>query len=138
MHQHITFIRVRYSETDQMGYVYNGRYAEYLEVGRVESLRSLHMSYKEMEEQGVMLPVLHLEIKYIRPIKYDNLVEVRTTLNELPHSRIHFVHELYVDNELTTVAKVTLVFVDKEKNRPTKAPVELIQALSPFFNSGQV
>jgi acyl-CoA thioester hydrolase len=133
MHQHITHIRVRYSETDQMGYVYNGRYAEYLEVGRVESLRSLHMSYKEMEERGVMLPVLQLEIKYIRPIKYDDLVEVRTILREMPQSRIHFEHELYVDNQLTSIAKVTLVFVDKVKNKPCKAPDDLISALSAFF-----
>ncbi len=135
MHQHITYIRVRYSETDQMGYVYNGRYAEYLEVGRVESLRSLHMSYKEMEERGVMLPVLSLEIKYIRPINYDNLVEVRTIIRDLPQSRIHFEHELYVDNELKSLAKVTLVFVDRLRNKPTKAPDDLLAALRPFFSS---
>lgn len=135
MHQHITYIRVRYSETDQMGYVYNGRYAEYLEVGRVESLRSLNMSYKEMEERGVMLPVLHLEIKYIKPINYDNLVEVRTIIREMPHSRIHFEHELYVDNELKSLAKVTLVFVDRLRNKPTKAPDDLIEVLKPYFSS---
>ncbi len=135
MHQHITHTRVRYGETDQMGYVYYGRYAEYLEVGRVESLRSLGVTYKEMEARGVMLPVLHLDIKYIKPINYDSLVEIRTTIRELPSSRIHFEHELYVENELKSMAKVTLVFVDMIKNKPTKAPDDLLEVLRPYFST---
>ena len=135
MHQHITHTRVRYGETYQMGYVYYGRYAEYLEVGRVESLRSLGITYKEMEARGVMLPVLHLDIKYIKPINYDSLVEIRTTIRELPLSRIHFEHELYVENELKSIAKVTLVFVDIIKNKPTKAPDDLLEVLRPYFNT---
>src|ERR1041384_2936714 len=89
-------IRVRYGETDQMGYMYYGNYALYYEVGRVEALRTLGVSYKEMEEQGIMLPVAELHTKYLRPALYDDLVTVKTTLKELPaHHKIQFHSELY-------------------------------------------
>ena len=95
-------IRVRYGETDQMGYVYYGNYAQYFEVGRVEWLRSLGFSYKSLEESGVMLPVTHLEIEYLRPGKYDDLLTVTTTLSKKPMVRIEFDFEIV--NELGVIS----------------------------------
>ncbi len=77
-----TKLRVRYGETDQMGYVYYGNYAEYFEVGRVEWLRNLGISYKSLEESKIMLPVLHLNINYLKPAKYDDLLTIITTLKK--------------------------------------------------------
>jgi acyl-CoA thioester hydrolase len=90
MYSHSTTIRVRYSETDQMAYVYYGNYAQYYEVGRVEMLRSLGMSYSSMEKSGVMLPVLELTSKFIKPALYDQEITIKTTVEELPGTRIHF------------------------------------------------
>lgn len=89
MYTHSTKIRVRYSETDQMGYVYNGNYAQYYEVGRVEMLRSLGMTYGSMESSGVMMPLLELKCKFIRPAFYDQELTIKTTVKELPGVRIH-------------------------------------------------
>ena len=95
MISHLTQFRVRYSETDQMGYVYYGNYAQYFEVGRVEWLRNLGFSYKTMENEGVMLPVINLQINYLKPAKYDNLLTLRTTLVKKPVVRIEFSYELF-------------------------------------------
>ena len=85
-----TTIRVRYSETDKMGYVYYGNYAQYFEVGRVEALRDLKTSYKEMEDTGVMLPVYEFNIKYLKPAFYDDLLVIKTTIREIPTAKIKF------------------------------------------------
>jgi acyl-CoA thioester hydrolase len=118
-----TQIRVRYGETDQMGYCYYGNYAQYFEVGRVEALRSLGMSYKALEEQGVMLPVSEFSVKYLSPAYYDDLLTVKTTITEIKGARIYFTYELI--NEKGTIiskAETTLVFVDKTTMRPCHAP----------------
>ncbi|GGH73625.1 acyl-CoA thioesterase [Phaeocystidibacter marisrubri] len=129
-----TFVRVRYSETDQMGVVYYGNYAQYYEVGRVELLRELGMSYRALEESGTMLPVLQLECKYIRPARYDDRLKVVTKITELPNTRIRFEHEIYNEEEvLLNVGSVTLVFVNMETNRPQKAPQSVIDIFSPYF-----
>jgi acyl-CoA thioester hydrolase len=118
-----TILRVRYGETDQMGYVYYGNYAQYLEVGRVEAMRSLGISYKEMEENGILMPVINLTINYKKPALYDDEVRVVTTVNQLPTVRIIFNYECYnQNNELLNTASVTLVFIDKLKNKPTAPP----------------
>ncbi len=134
MFQHETTLRVRYGETDQMGYVYYGDYAEFLEVGRVEALRSLGFPYRRLEEEGVMLPVHDLAVKYHRPARYDDLVMVRTTINALPSVRIVFTYELRNERgELLTEASTTLVFVDRATMRPARAPQALLEALRPYF-----
>ena len=134
MFQHDTTMRVRYGETDQMGYVYYGNYAEFLEVGRVEALRSLGFPYRRLEQEGVMLPVLDLAVKYHRPARYDDLITVRTTITALPSARIAFTYALHNElGELLTEASTTLVFVDRTTMRPTRAPQALIQALRPYF-----
>jgi len=123
MFVHETQVRVRYAETDQMGVVYYANYAIYFEIGRVDALRAMGASYKQMEESGIMLPVLDLKIKYIRPAKYDDLLTIKVTVPEMPGTRITFLYE--VTNEagtLLTVGETTLVFVDMAKNKPTQIP----------------
>ena len=134
MYTHSTKIRVRYGETDQMGYAYYGNYAQYYEVGRVEMLRSLGMDYAGMERDGVMLPVLELNCKFIKPALYDQEITIKTTVNELPGIRIHFKYELYnADEELINIGSTTLVFVDMEKNKPCKAPEAFMERLKVWF-----
>jgi acyl-CoA thioester hydrolase len=129
-----TKIRVRYGETDQMGYVYYGNYALYYEVGRVEALRTIGFSYKELEARGVMLPVLSLEIKYIRPALYDDLLTVRTTISEVPHTRIRFQHEVFNEQgTLLNKGAVELVFVDAQTMRPAAAPDYFLELMHPYF-----
>ncbi len=129
-----TTIRVRYAETDQMGYVYYGNYAQYYEVGRVEALRELGFSYKDMEEKGIMLPVLDLTINYKKPAFYDDEITIVTTIKEIPSVRITFDYECYNSNkELLNTGKVTLVFIDKKTNKPCQPPNWFSEAISKFF-----
>ena len=135
MYSHSTKIRVRYGETDQMGYMYYGNYAQYYEVGRVEMLRSLGMSYSSMEADGIMMPVLELKCKYIKPALYDQEITVKTIIKTLPGIRIFFEYELYNEKEeLINLGATTLVFVDMKKNKPTNPPENFIEKLSVFFN----
>ncbi len=134
MFSHENTVRVRYAETDRMGYVYYGTYAQYFEVGRVEALRSLGMPYRRMEEEGVMLPVHDLSVRYHKPAFYDDLLTVRTIITEMPTVRIRFAYE--VRNEvgvLLTEAATTLIFIDRATNRPRRAPEDLLRLLKPFF-----
>jgi acyl-CoA thioester hydrolase len=134
MFQHKTTLRVRYGETDQMGCVYYGDYAEFLEVGRVEALRSLGFPYRRLEEEGVMLPVLELVVKYHRPARYDDLITVCTSITAMPSVRIAFTYELRNESgELLTEASTTLVFVDRTTMRPARAPQALLEALRSYF-----
>jgi acyl-CoA thioester hydrolase len=120
MIEHQTKIRVRYAETDQMSYVYYGNYATYFEVARVETFRSLGVSYREMEESGILMPVLELNIKYIKPIYYDEEITICVKILEKPEVRIRFEYEVYnATNILTTVGYTRLVFISKETGKPT-------------------
>jgi|SRR5690554_433590 len=124
-------IRVRYSETDQMGYCYYGNYAQYFEVGRVEALRSLGMSYKEMEEKGIMLPVSSFSVKYIAPAYYDDLLTITTRIVKLKGVRLYFEYEIKNEKgELISTADTTLVFVDKINMRPTTPPADFVSLFS--------
>ena len=117
-----------------MGIVYYGVYAQYFEVGRVEALRELGMSYREMEERGIMLPVTHLEAKYHRSAKYDDLLTIETTINEMPGVKIKFDFRVFNENEeLLTTGKVTLVFVSAETMKPRKAPDYFTEEMAKFF-----
>lgn len=116
-------VRVRYSETDQMGVVYHGNYAQYFEMGRVEWLRNIGFSYKFMEESGIMLPVVSLSINYKKPARYDDLLRVRTIFKNQTSVKIEFDYEIYNEaNELLTIANSILVFVDMKTARPTVPP----------------
>jgi acyl-CoA thioester hydrolase len=134
MYKHEIQIRVRYAETDQMGYVYYGHYAAYFEVARVEMLRSLGFSYKKLEEEGVLLPVLMFSIKYIRPAYYDNLLTIKTVIPDKPTARLRFQYETYnEENGIINTAETTLVFVNKATGKPTQPPTDLLEAMEKFF-----
>lgn len=123
MREHELKIRVRYSETDQMGVVYHGNYAQYFEMGRVEWLRNLGVSYKWMEENGIMLPVVSLNMNYKKPARYDDLLTVKTILKSQSSVKIEFDYEIYNEQmELLTIASSILVFVDMKTGRPTAPP----------------
>lgn len=123
MKEHEFNVRVRYSETDQMGVVYHGNYAQYFEMGRVEWLRNLGVSYKWMEENGIMLPVVSLNINYKKPARYDDLLTVKTIFKSQTSVKIEFDYEIYNENkELLTIASSILVFVDMKTSRPTLPP----------------
>ncbi|MFS4481500.1 acyl-CoA thioesterase [Hyunsoonleella sp. 2307UL5-6] len=123
-------IRVRYGETDQMGVVYHGNYALYLEMGRIEWLRKLGVSYKKMEADGIMLPVVSLHVNYKKPAGYDDLINVKTQLKNKPTAKIEFEYEITNENgEVLTTASTTLVFVDMKTNRPTRAPEYILDAI---------
>lgn len=123
-------IRVRYGETDQMGVVYHGNYALYLEMGRIEWLRKLGISYKSMEENGIMLPVVSLNVNYKRPVGYDDLITVKTKLKNKPSAKIEFDYEITNESGVVlTTATTVLVFVDKHTKKPIKAPKYILDAL---------
>ena len=123
-------IRVRYGETDQMGVVYHGNYALYLEEGRIEWLRKLGISYKSMEENGIMLPVVSLNINYKKSAGYDDVINVKTQLKNIPTAKIEFEYEITNENgEIITIANTTLVFIDMKTNRPVRAPQYIIDLL---------
>jgi acyl-CoA thioester hydrolase len=135
MYTSTTEIRVRYGETDQMGYLYYGNYALYYEVGRAEAIRQLGFTYRELEETGIMMPVVELNSKYIRPALYDDLITVKTTLTELPKgSKVVFHSELYNEKgELLNKGTTTLVFYDPRKKEKVHMPEALVKCLQPFF-----
>ena len=123
-------VRVRYAETDQMGYVYYGNYAQYLEMGRVEWLRKLGVSYKSMEDSGVMLPVVRMTIHYKNPGKYDDLLTIHTVLKEVPSVKITFDYEIANEaGDRIITAEVVLAFINMETNRPMKCPDYILEKL---------
>lgn len=115
--------RVRYEETDQMGVVYHGNYAKYLEIGRVEWLRALGITYRSMEEGGTMLPVIFLQIQYKKSAKYDDLITVETSLKKVPSVKIEFDYKIYNETrELLVEANTVLAFMDMATGKPKKCP----------------
>lgn len=130
MKQHEINVRVRYSETDQMGVVYHGNYAQYFEMGRVEWLRNIGISYKWMEENGIMLPVVSLNINYKKPARYDDLLIVKTIFKKQESVKIEFDYEIRNEkDELLTIANSTLVFVDMKTGRPVLPPEYILELL---------
>jgi acyl-CoA thioester hydrolase len=128
-----TFIRVRYAETDQMGFVYYGNYATYYEVARVECLRDLGVSYKELEEKGIQLPVLENYSKFIMPARYDDLLTVRVMIKKVPGVKITFNYEIYnPEGELINLGETTLVFINTQTSRPCKPPQALVELLAQY------
>jgi len=122
--------RVRYGETDQMGVVYYGNYAQYLEIGRVEWLRSLGFSYKSMEESGIMLPVISLQIDFKKPATYDEQITVITKLKKLPSVKIEFDFEIWNEqDQLLISANTVLVFMDMKTKRPIKCPEYILDRI---------
>lgn len=130
-----TGIRVRYGETDQMGFLYYGNYALYYEVGRVDMIRQIGITYKELEERGIIMPVVELKSKYIRPALYDDLITVKTILKELPTDhKISFHSELYNERqELLNIGTTTLVFLEAITRRKISMPEVLMEKLKGYF-----
>lgn len=136
MFHYETGIRVRYAETDKMGFVYYGNYAAYYEVARVEALRSLGITYKSMEENGIILPVLENYSKYILPARYDDEIRISVMIRETPGTRIRFDYELFnQDNKLINLGYTILVFVDLKTGRPMEIPAFITEILKPFFDA---
>lgn len=137
MEKNFLQVRVRYGETDQMGVVYYGNYAQYFEMGRTEWLRKFGLSYKWMEDNGVLLPVINFNVKFKQSAHYDELLTVVTTLQKLPAIRISFNYEIFNEKkELITTASTTLVFVDKKTKKPIMAPAYLLEKLKEIkFNN---
>ncbi len=134
MHTTVTQLRVRYAETDQMGYVYYGNYAKYYEVARADAMRTLGMTYRQMEEKGVFMPIVTMLSKFIRPAYYDDLLTIKTIVNEMPSTRMHFFYEVYNENgTLINKGETVLAFVRKDTGRPCSAPDWFIQKLETVF-----
>lgn len=113
-----------------MGYLYYGRYAEYYETGRVEALRALGFVYREMEENGLIMPVVDMRIRYRKPAFYDDLLEIKTSIPELPGVRIRFNYEIFnSEKKIINEGETTLVFYNVEKKRPCECPEDLLELL---------
>jgi len=135
MIQFETTVRVRYADTDQMGYVYYGNYAAYYEIARVESLRSLGLTYRELEAQGVMMPVLENFSKYHAPATYDELLTIKTSIKEKPMVKIQFNYELFNENDkLIHEGRTLLAFVTMKSGRPCRMPAVMAELLDPYFD----
>jgi len=135
MYQTEEKIRVRYSETDKMGYCYYGNYAAYFEVARVEALRKLGISYRKMEDDGILLPVVSFTINYKAPAYYDDEVVIKTQIRTMPTAKIVFSYDSYVGDKLINQAETTLVFLDAEKNKPVLAPDYITNSLKPYLSN---
>ena len=126
-------LRVRYSETDQMGYCYYGNYAQYFEVGRVETLRKIGISYKHLEEKGIMLPVIDFYVKYKIPAKYDDKLTIQTKIIEIKGAKIKFEYVITNEsNQTIAISSTTLAFISKKTMRPTIPPKDFIELISQY------
>lgn len=131
-----TQIRVRYAETDQMGVVYHSNFFPYFESARAESIRQLGFTYADMEKMGVIMPVVDVHCRYLRPAKYDDLLTIKTMLKELPtHHKIEFHHEVFNEqNELLAVGKIILYFMEAKTMKKTIMPEQLLNKLQSYFS----
>ncbi len=130
MKSHKTLVKVRYAETDQMGVVHHGNYPQYLEIARLEWLDTLGISYKSMEEEGIMLPVYELNLKYIKPVTFDEKITIETRLQKTPNVKIIFDYSVFNEQgELVTSATSVLVFMDSKTRRPVRCPKYILDRL---------
>lgn len=137
MYTHETTIRVRYSETDQMGFVYYGHYAAYFEVARVEAIRALGLRYASLEtEHGILMPVMNMQVRFLRPAAYDDLLSIRTTIPWLPEEQITFSSDIFLENDkLCTAGRITLCFLDARTRQRVPVPDFLVEKLKPYFET---
>ena len=127
-------IRVRYGETDRMGYVYYGNYAQYFEVARVEAMRVFGITYKDLEDNGILLPVYEYQVTFLKPAYYDDMLLIKTTIPTIPQARIEFQYQTFNSrNEMVNRAQTTLVFIDKASGKPIKAPEFFVEKLRAHF-----
>ena len=129
-----TSLRVRYAETDQMGYVYYGNYAMYYEVGRVEAMRNIGFSYSQMEEEGIMMPVLENHTRFLWPGRYDEMLTIHTHIKEMPGMRIRFHYDIYnEEGRLINQGETLLTFLRTADHKPCRPPKNLLDLLRPHF-----
>ncbi|HON19266.1 MAG TPA: thioesterase family protein [Salinivirgaceae bacterium] len=129
--ENITEFRIRYVHTDQMGIVYYGNYAMLYEIGRTELMRSIGIAYRDLEESGIMMPVIEMKSKYKRPLYYDEVIQIKTVIDTLPTASIIFRHEIFNSKgELCNLGEVTLGFINKVNKRPTRVPSKLLELLN--------
>ena len=129
-------IRIRYDEVDKMGYVYHGNYAKYFHISRTELFRDFGLSDKTLEHQKLLLPVIELHIKYFKPVYYDDIITIRTTLKEIPRTRIKLQHTVFnVKNEIINEASSTLIFVDSRSRKPMRVPGGIIDKMKQFIKA---
>ncbi len=127
-------LRVRYADTDQMGYVYYGKYASFYEIARVEALRSIGVSYKSLEEQGIMMPVWENHSYYLQPAQFDEVLTIKVLVKEIPMAKMIFTYEIYNESfQLIHKGETVLVFMNKETRKIMRAPQMLIEILKPYF-----
>lgn len=141
MIRHRHTLRVRYAETDQMGYVYYGNYAAYFEVGRTELVRTIGCPYAPLErDHGVLMPVVELHVNYKRPARYDDPLTVITELRHLPELRVRFDHEIrHADGGLCVAGHVELVFISASTFKPVRPPRQFAEAVAAVWpGEGQV
>jgi acyl-CoA thioester hydrolase len=133
---HKTTVRVRYSDTDQMKFAYNGKYFEYFEVGRTEMMRDIGLPYKEIENKGFLMPVIECKISYLLPAYYDELLEIQTIVSELPKVKVHIEHIIFSLDRNVKIADgyIKLAFINSKTNKPTRAPQIFIDSISKYFN----
>ncbi|NPD83494.1 acyl-CoA thioesterase [Lentimicrobium sp. L6] len=131
-----TQVRVRYVDCDQSGFVYNGNYATFYEVGRAESFRQLGHTYKQMEDDGIVMPLINQYSRFYKPAFYDNVLTIITRIPEIPKARIRFEYSIYnEENELINEGYNELIFLSKEKGRPMRAPEWFIALLTNSLSS---
>ncbi len=135
MFQSSATVRVRYAETDQMGVVYHSNYFQYYEVARAESIRQLGFTYADMEKMGVIMPVVEVQSRFLRPALYDDMLTIKTILKELPlHHKIEFHHEVYNEKEeLLATGKIILYFMEAKTMKRTTMPALLLEKIKPYF-----
>lgn len=134
MVSHNIQFRIRYAETDQMGVVHHGNYAQFLEMGRIEWLRNLGFSYKKMEEENIILPVISMTLNFKKSATYDDLIQVTTKLTKMPSVKIVFDYEIHNEKgELLTVASTTLAFINNKLNKPIRCPKALEEKIDSLW-----
>lgn len=138
MLRHTTEIRVRYADTDQMQFAYNGKYFEYFEVGRTELMRELGLPYHTVEQSGYQLPVREAHVKYLSPAYYDEVLIIESVVKELPGVKIHIDHTITsrARNEVVAEGYIELVFTKKETKKPARPPQFFLEKMKPFFENG--
>jgi acyl-CoA thioester hydrolase len=129
-------IRIHYALVDQMGFVYYGNYAQFFEIGRVEAFRTTGFTYKAIEAMGIIMPVVDFHCRFLRPVKYDEVITVKTTLKEMPlHHKLIFSGEVYNEaGELCTTGAVTLYIIEAATMKRTEMPAEMKEKLLPYFS----
>jgi acyl-CoA thioester hydrolase len=135
MLKHFTELRVRYADTDQMRFAYNGKYFEYFEVGRTEMMRDLNLTYKTIEENGYYMPVIETKIRFFSPAFYDELLEIETRVEKLPVAKVHIDHIIRAKDRNIVICEgyVELAFIDAKSNRPTRAPKIFVDTVKKFY-----